>query len=336
MYRYRILLCVLALSFLSVAKVFAQEPSCLHRTLPITIFDSRGHLIHGLAPLDFTARVHGQAVKVLSFSADTRPHRIVVLLDTSASMAGQSQAREWRIALAIASHIAQANLQSTSLALELFSDRVHEQIDFSQGAPAVLNRLKEISSDPTYIAKNIRGQTALYDTILSAMHLLEDSHSSDSIYVISDGGENVSRAGSAQVLRAVSARGLRVHATLVLPDASSTGARERTPEVMEGGNKLSALVTGSGGLLVGPVAHRGYLGSRMSLLSKDEEAELGIFLGRLYMGITNNDLLEIELPQTTQKRETLSLEFSPDKKKLYKDFRLAYPRELATCFAPSP
>jgi hypothetical protein len=47
--------------------------------------------------------------------------------------------------------------------------------------------------------------------------------------------------------------------------------------------------------------------------------------------MTDDELLQIELPQAIQKWERVSLELSADKKALHKYLVIAYPKELAPC-----
>src|SRR5260370_6671141 len=138
-----------ALFVVSSLPATAQDASCLHRTLPITVHDSHWLQFHGLTAEDFQAKLRGQRVKILSLHPDTRPHRIVVLLDTSGSMRGEESGKEWKLASSVAAHFSQANLKSTSPALFLFSDKVLEQIDFPQCTSAIANHLLYIRSEPT-------------------------------------------------------------------------------------------------------------------------------------------------------------------------------------------
>jgi uncharacterized protein with von Willebrand factor type A (vWA) domain len=204
----------------------------LQRTLPIAVLDSHEHVIYGLAPSDFSIKARGQPARVLSISPDNRPHRIVVLLDESGSMASSLDGRAWEVAREIALHIAQSNLENTSLALMIFSDKVHEQIGFSQDNTAVLARLQEIGADPSYVRKNLRGQTATYDAILSAVRLLDFSDSSNSIYLISDGDENRSQSKFGDVNNALGTRNVRLHLTL-LASGAPRGLRDQTSEQLK-------------------------------------------------------------------------------------------------------
>src|SRR2546429_6178011 len=113
------------------------------------------------------------------------------------------------IARAIATHLVDAHLANTSLALLFFSDQVHEQIGFSDGTPTLAKRLLDISANPDYVKKNVLGKTALYDAVLAALHLLDAPGFSDSIYLISDGGDNKSRSNQRDVRRALVSSGVR-------------------------------------------------------------------------------------------------------------------------------
>jgi hypothetical protein len=136
MYRWRYSLGVVALCSSSLTALFAQETSCIHRTLPVTVLDSSGRVIHGLLPSDFSAKIHGRPARVLSVSLDKRSHRTVVLLDASGSMGyGPLKGRPWELALKIASNIAESNSENAPLALIIYSVKVHEQVDFGQGTP---------------------------------------------------------------------------------------------------------------------------------------------------------------------------------------------------------
>src|SRR5260370_8473944 len=70
-----------------------QEVNCQRRVLPIALRDKLNLPIQGISTADFEAKVHGKPIKILSLAPDPRPHRLVLILDTSGSMgstAGES------------------------------------------------------------------------------------------------------------------------------------------------------------------------------------------------------------------------------------------------------
>lgn len=315
---------LLALSALLAFASLAQETPCLQRTLPVTVLDSHGFRMQGLTTADFQAKYRGQPVKILSNHHDSRPHRVVILLDTSGSMRGEVAGREWKMASRVAAHIGQSNLKNTSFALVVFSDSVREQIDFSKDNSAVANRLLDIWSDTSYAQKSVRGQTALLDAILSALRLLGDSRYSESVYVISDAGDNVSRSHLENVRKALASGGVRLHVTLLAPE---TPFSVIPPQYEDNAKDLTDLATESGGLVLGPLGldRSGYD------VPEPQRRAIANQLSLMYLGMTDNDVIEIELPQSADKWRKWSLELSPATKKLYKDLLIVYPQQLSPC-----
>ena len=328
MCRWRYSLGVVALFFTPLTAIFAQETSCIHRTLPVTVMDSSGRVIHGLLPSDFSVRIHGRPATVLSVSLDKRPHRTVVLLDASGSMVDRPlKGRPWELALKIASDIAESNSENAPLALIIYSDKVHEQVDFAQGTPEVRTRLKAISADPTYVKNNIKGSTtATFDAMLAALRLLGASDSSDSIYLISDGVDNQSRFKSKDVSRALGLRSVRMYVSLFESSTEGFGkvGEEASIEAM------TKLTIDSGGLIIGPLGRNSPNGTKYDI-TNDQHKALTVALASVHGAMTDDELLQIELPQAIQKWERVSLELSADKKALHKYLVIAYPKELAPC-----
>jgi hypothetical protein len=305
----------------------AQNESCLRRIVPVTVMGSAGRPIFDVVPADFQARFRGKPVKILSIVPDKRPRRIVILLDTSGSMSGEPRGRKWEIARAIAAHLVDANLPNTSLALLFFSDQVHEQIGFSDGTPAIAKRLLDISANSDYVKKNVLGKTALYDAVLAALHLLDAPGFSDSIYLISDGGDNKSRSNQRDVRRALVSSGVRLHASVLAPT-------NRIPEELLGLSDITEMTTATGGVVLGPVGRKWTPANVMSFdLNQEERQALTVGLQYLYADILGNVRVELELPETPNKWGEWSLEFSREKQKQFKHTSIAYPRDLAPCSA---
>jgi hypothetical protein len=292
--------------------------------------DSSGRVIHGLLPSDFSAKIHGRPARVLSVSLDKRPHRTVVLLDASGSMVDRPlKGRPWELALKIASNIAESNSQNAPLALIIYSDKVNEQVDFGQGTPEVRTRLKAISADPTYVKKNIHGRTtATFDAMISALSLLGASDSSDSLYLISDGVDNQSRFKAKDVTHALSLRSVRLYVSLFELIAPTESNRPAGEEVSL--ESMTKLTIDSGGMIIGPWGTSSPNGTNYDM-TNDQLKALTVALARVHGAMTDDELLEIELPQAIQKWERVSLELSADKKALRKNLVIAYPKELAPC-----
>jgi hypothetical protein len=303
----------------------AQENSCLHRTLPFNILDSRMRLIRISDASYFQGKLGRAPVKILSVSRDNRPRRIVIMLDTSGSMLGDPPGRKWQLAQFVAAHIAKAKLPNNSLALLLFSDQVNQEVDFSEGDSAVERRLLEIEADANFAKKQLRGKTALRDAVLSALRLLCDPGYANSIYIITDGGDNESRNRFQQVRDDLVRSGVRLYVTLL------TSVR-LMPDEQSGLIEVAELAKDSGGLVLGPVGGQPF-GRVSNGLTKDELRRIAIRLDELYLVMTTNDLMGIELPQSVKKWSKWTLEISKEQKSAHKDWLLAYPQEVAPCVA---
>jgi len=332
MFLVRPILCWLFFSLVEVGSLAAQDASCLHRTLTLNVFDTQGHVIRGLDPSDFEAKFRGKPVSVLSITPDSRPHRISVLLDTSGTVLGQPDAEEWETAHSIASHISRTTLQNTSLALLLFSDKVNEQIDFAKGTQAVADRLTQIGKDPSYAKEYLRGKTALRDAVLAAMQPLGNPGFSDSIYVIGDGSDNKSRYGFHDVRDALVGKGVRFYVSM-LSFGSVAGISGWSRQSEESDPKESAeFAVASGGLVLGRLGVGPFRKERYTLTG-NQRANTEASLNSMYLGMTRNDLIEIQLPQAVDNWAKWSLDLSPPQKRAHKDRFVVYPQELAPCSA---
>lgn len=318
-------LCRSVIGLVLAAPLAAQEDSCLHRTLPFNILDSRMRLIRISDTSYFQGKLGRASVKILSVNPDARPRRIVIMLDTSGSMLGDPPGRKWQLAQFVAAHIAKARLPNTSLALLLFSDQINQQVDFFQGDSAVERRLLEIDADTNFPKKEVRGKTALRDAVLSALRLLGDLGYANSIYIITDGGDNESRNRFQQVRNDLVSSGVRLYVTLLT-------SNRPMPDEQTGLIEVAELAKATGGLVLGPVG--GQPVGRVSYsLTKDELRGIAIRLDELYLAMTTNDTMEIQLPQIVKKWSKWSLEISSGQKSAHKDWLVAYPQQVAPCEA---
>jgi len=267
----------------------------------------------------------GKPVKILSVKPDQQPHRIVILLDSSGSMFGDAMGHKWKMARFVAAHIARANLPNTSLALLVFSEKVNEQIDFSQGNSAVVRRLLEIEADTDFAKKQVRGETALWDVLLIALQWLRDPGYVNSVYIITDGGDNKSRNRLRHVRDDLVSSGVRLYFTLL-------SSERPMQDEQFGQTEVADLAEASGGLVLGPLGGQPF-GRPSYNPTKDELRGVAIGLNELYSVMTRNDLIEIELPQTLKKWSKWSLGVSSEQKALHKNWLVVYPQELAPCVA---
>lgn len=152
----------------------------------VTVIDKEGKFVTGLKRGDFQIFEDGVAQKTSTFSAEETPFAAALLLDTSGSM-------ESRLTLGrgAAIHFLDGLREQDVAAFYNFDTKVEQLQDFSPGRdlPAKAYSLKS------------RTMTALNDAVLRAADdLAKREEKRRAIVILSDGGENYSRASADKAL----------------------------------------------------------------------------------------------------------------------------------------
>src|SRR5262249_15251576 len=81
----------------------SSDPPCTTRRLPVSFRDAQNVPLQNVSVDDLEAKIHGKPAKILSLTPDPRPHRLVLIMDASASM-GMSQGETplWTLELSLA------------------------------------------------------------------------------------------------------------------------------------------------------------------------------------------------------------------------------------------
>lgn len=166
--------------------------------LNATILDKDGKFVSGLRRADFQIFEDGQEQKLTTFTAEETPFAAAILLDTSGSM-------ESRITLgrSAAIRFLDGLRDEDVAAVYTFDTRVEQWQDFSPGRdlPARLYGL------------HIGTFTALNDAIVRAADdLAKRPEKRRAIVVLSDGGENFSRASGDKALDHATQSGATIYA----------------------------------------------------------------------------------------------------------------------------
>lgn len=306
----------------------AQEIACQHRTLPVSFRDARNLPIQDVTIADLVAKVHGKPIKIVSLAPDLRPHRLVLSLDTSGSLGSPAVGERptWKLEFDLARHFFEANRQKSQIALLFFNDKVNSVIDFSQGNSAIENKFQQIANDRDFVKKNVKGKTALRDAILQGVQLLEHPTSADALYVLTDGGDNVSTHSGTDVSKRLEVTSVRLFAMLLQPE---TRHHSRPPEEETGPQELSEISRKSGGEILSAASRHG----DQVALSANPDAKLKTeeTLSRLYQTILQDSLLEIELPSPIAKNEHWELKLSTMARRQRKGVQITYPDTLISC-----
>ena len=181
--------------------------------LNATVLDKDGKFVPGMKRTDFQIFEDGAEQKLVNFSAEETPFAAAILLDTSGSM-------ETRLTLgrSAAIHFLDGLREEDVAAVYNFDSKVEQMQDFSPGRdlPARAFGLRT------------KMMTALNDAVLRAADdLAKRSEKRRAIVVLSDGGENYSRASSDKALDHALQAGATIYAVNMSeqgPERDITGA----------------------------------------------------------------------------------------------------------------
>jgi hypothetical protein len=326
-------LCIATIAICFSALSAAQlSVSCQQRTVAANVLNRHGVPVTGLGAKDFRATSRGRPVTILSAQRIEIPARIVILLDTSSSMRGRPllqspRSDKFQIAEAAVRDLISVASTESPLSFMSFADKIEDRIDFSDGRPAVVRWLNSETSVGT---KPLRGRTVLFDAIRAALQQFGHRQVGDSVLVITDGADAISRTTASQIAPMLRDLGVRLFAFL-LDDSN------RTMEERAGRDALSELVRNSGGFMAtfAPnVAVPMYPGlaylynDKAQTFVKEDMAILNAQVSGFYV-------LKLELPKPTSGPEKWKLKAVDVKGRNRKDITLTYPQKLASCSAES-
>ena len=173
--------------------------------LNATVLDKNGKFVPGLKRTDFQIFEDGAEQKLVSFTTEETPFAAAILLDTSGSM-------ETRLTLgrSAAIRFLDGLREEDVAAIYNFDSKVEQIQDFSPG--------RDLPARAFGLRTKL--MTALNDAVLRAADdLAKRSEKRRAIVVLSDGGENYSRASSDKALD----HALQAGATIYAANMSDTG-----------------------------------------------------------------------------------------------------------------
>jgi hypothetical protein len=151
----RILLSLLLLC-LAPCEHSAQDDPCAKVFIPLTLRDARGELIHNYSDGDLEVKLGGAAQHLETIQRETRPRRMVVLLDASGSMKEAGREILWPRAIASARFLAGLSERRARLALLIFNKKIVEEIGFSGDNAAITKRLNELAQDQKFLDHEVQ------------------------------------------------------------------------------------------------------------------------------------------------------------------------------------
>jgi Ca-activated chloride channel homolog len=216
---------LLVFLFLSVVPR-AQESATFHGSsselvvLPVVVTQNNGTYVSDLTADRFTIFDNGRRQSMSLFSSEDTPVSVALVVDDSGSMRG----KVGHVTAAAIVFARSSNPDDELFVIE-FNDRVRESV-----TGGTMRASDPRALENALLAMRPDGQTALYDALLAALDRLElADHPRKVILLISDGGDNASRARLGDVL----ARARRSNVTIYTIGLFERGAPDINPDVLQ-------------------------------------------------------------------------------------------------------
>ncbi len=305
------------------------EPSTCgsnHRVVPVNVLDKEGNQVWGLTAADFRAEFRGQPVQMVSVEKDTKPRRVIILLDASGSM--MTLPAKWTLARLVAADLATHAPTQFEVSLMAFASQVFLKVTPGEGRKAIAERMVDFPSDE-YKKTPKSGRTGLFEAIEEAAEEL--MRPGDVLYVITDGQDNASHISHRKLEQDLLAMGARVFGFVF----AWRGLRLATNQPVQGPSEAYQLFESSGGNQVSFPHDRPAVDRREANfvynLDPGQRSELAAVVRKLYPQMAEFYGVEVGLPLGVDKARGWKLEVVDAQGKRRKDLTVLYPRKLVPC-----
>jgi hypothetical protein len=274
--------------------------TCLRRGIALTVWKSPENA--SLRASDLQITVDGKSAPVLSLNKENLSPRIVLLVDTSGSMGGISQ--RWKNSLLAVGFALDSLPPHSPVALVTFSNKTDV---WGFGDPEQIRQklLALTQSKP-------HGATALYDAIHAASRLFGTPQFGDTIYIVTDGGDNHSAASLKLLVNTLIQHGIRIFAFVVRPAPGDPAPP--SPEVQAGVDFIEFVKSTGGGWIEAQLTPTW---SQSKKAQQDRES--------IRSQIESPYALEVQLPFAPAKPTKLKIASSA------RGFEISYPQHIEPC-----
>lgn len=318
-----------ALTFLAALPflLHAQDSPCMRQTIVANVTDWSGLPVLGLEASNFRGKFRGRPVKIHSATRASEPQRVVIVLDRSGSM---NEEGTWNSVREIVVDAVCSLGRSHWVGYISFSEVVDHRVPLTRQSQEILRTIDE-AQNATAPLSMPKGKTALFDSLGTALKMLEPTQPGDSIFVLTDGGDNVSRTKPYALERDLARAGVRL---FVFATPRSTILRWASPRgEIESLRALEQIALASGGKALSPAMH--HISDKGYWRSEKQRRALFYSLKCLYREVAEYYEIDVELGLPVDKPREWQLEALDTDGKKMKNVDCIYQRVLMPCAAPS-
>jgi hypothetical protein len=287
-------------------------------TIIVNVLDQDGRPVNDLSKNGFRIRIDGRPADLQKAEYKVIPRRMVLIIDLSGSMEGRVRS----LANAAAEEFISSAPLELPIAMVLSSGKNIETTGFDHPRNQTAVELKRIME----ARGAAKGRSAIYDAIMAGIQILQPSQLGDSIYLITDGGENSSIASGSEVREALVKNQIRLF-PFVIDD------NHFAEEKFLGWRTISDLANDSGGYMF--IAHLADNLPKKEEFNGRTDQSLKIqttFLVNIAAGFYT---LDVDAKSESGKASRVLVEALNDRGKPRSDFRLGFPHSLYATSCPS-
>jgi hypothetical protein len=297
---------------------FAEQSACVERAIPVGLSTSDGAVAPTLNVSNFLGTYQSRPVVIKSVQVEERRPRVVLLVDTSGSMKleGSNNA-------AFAEAVLSKLPADMEVGLAFFSTKAIPLVPPTMDHAKLFFPLEALRRGDY----GNSGITALRSAVLDAVKMFGTPLLGDTVYLISDGGENNSKAQEKDVDEVVGSLGVRLFALMVR--SGGIGIRSRAIGEEDGPAMLRTLVRAGGGTMVPKFGTTGVVSDLLG--TKANETQLGREVNGQIEQVLNFYRLVITLAEPTDKPRRLNLTLQGFDRATSRKLELSYPTILGPC-----
>lgn len=192
-----------------------QQSACQERTIPLSIYTRTGAPIKNLEAVRLEGFDRGRKIPVgpVTSTILERPLHVILAMDVSGSMWGKVPEHR-NLAFDVADDFVAKAPPSVEVGLVLFAEKLRDVIPVSTDRRKLNDELNSVRRSAQ---TELHGRTALWDALVSIVNLLDHPQAGDAVYLITDGGDNLSKATPDTASETFAAAGVRLF-TFLIPE----------------------------------------------------------------------------------------------------------------------
>jgi hypothetical protein len=315
---YARILALLLISNAAVCLSAAGQTECVNRSIPVNVSSSAGPVDFVLSASNILGTYRSRPVTINSVQIEERRPRVILLVDTSASMemGGGNNA-------AFAEAILSKFPADMEVGLAFFATRTTPMVPPTLDHSKLLFPLEALRRGD-YPNEGI---TALRSAVLDAIKMFGTPLLGDTVYLVSDGGENHSKAQEIDVGDTLGSSGIRLFA--LMANSQDIGIRSRTNEELDGPVLLRDLVRSGGGTMIPKFGTTGVVSDLLG--NKATTTQLGKEVTHQIDQILNFYRVDITLQEPADKPRKLNLILTGLDKATTRKLEFIFPTVLGPC-----